>query len=73
MRFQVREHIQLTLGYNLLYWSHVLCPGDQMDAHVNLTQLPFNGPVVGSLAPAHEFSFTDVFAHGLEAGLRFDF
>ena len=67
------EHVHLTLGYNLLYWNKILCPGDQMDSHVNVTQLPFRGPVVGPRVPAPQFVFTDAFAHGLEAGLGFRF
>jgi hypothetical protein len=73
IRWQVREHVQLTLGYNLLYWNKVLCPGDQMDPHANLTQLPFRGPVVGAPVPAHQFVFTDAFAHGLQVGVAFSY
>jgi hypothetical protein len=73
MRWQVTGHAYLTLGYNLLYWNRILCPGDQMDPHVNTTQLPFRGPATGPAAPAPQFVFTDAFAHGLEAGLGFNF
>lgn len=73
MRWQVREHVYLTLGYNLLYWNKILCPGDQMDPHVNTSELPFRGPPTGTPAPAPQFVFTDAFAHGLEAGLGFNF
>lgn len=73
LRWQVTDHIHLSLAYNVLYWNKILCPGDQMDPHVNTTQLPFNGPVTGTLAPAKQFVFTDAFAHGVEAGLGFSF
>jgi hypothetical protein len=73
VRWQVVDHLELTLGYNALYWNKILCPGDQMDAHVNTTQLPFRGPVEGARVPAHEFVFTDAFAHGLEVGLGITF
>jgi hypothetical protein len=72
-RWQVSDHVYLTLGYNLLYWNKVLCPGDQMSSSVNTTQLPFRGPIVGPPVPAPQFAFTDAFAHGLEAGLGFNF
>jgi hypothetical protein len=73
LRWQAGDHAYLTLGYNLLYWNKILCPGDQMDPHVNPSELPFRGPVVGPAAPDHKFVFTDAFAHGLEAGLGFSF
>src|SRR4029079_18658026 len=38
LRCQVLDHVSLSLGYNVLYWHKVLCPGDQMDQHVNITQ-----------------------------------
>jgi hypothetical protein len=73
LRWQVSDTVHLTVGYNVLYWDKVLCPGDQMDPHVNVTQLPFRGPLVGKALPAPQFVFTDAFAQGLEVGLRFSF
>ncbi|HTU21991.1 MAG TPA: BBP7 family outer membrane beta-barrel protein [Gemmataceae bacterium] len=73
LRWQVCNRFYLTLGYNLLYWNKILCPGDQMDALVNTTQLPSRGPVVGPADPAPKFVFTDAFAQGLEAGFGFTF
>jgi hypothetical protein len=73
LRWQAGDHFFLTLGYDLLYWNKILCPGDQMDPHVNITQLPFRGPVVGPAVPAPKFVFTDAFVHGLEAGVGFSF
>lgn len=73
LRWQVEEGVHLTLGYNVLHWNKILCPGDQMDGHVNTTQLPFRGPVVGAADPAPKFAFTDTFRQGVEAGLGFTF
>jgi len=73
LRWQISDQINLTLAYNLLYWNKILCPGDQMNPHVNTTELPYRGPVVGSAAPVPQFVFTDAFAHGLEVGLGFSF
>jgi hypothetical protein len=72
-RWQLSDFVYVTLGYNLLYWNKILCPGDQMDALVNTTQLPSRGPVVGPLIPSPKFVFTDTFRQGLEAGLGFTF
>ena len=73
MAYQVTPHLRVTLGYNVLYWNKILCPGDEMDPHVNPTSLPFRGPLVGTPAPAPKFVFTDSFVQGLQAGLAFGF
>ena len=62
-----------SLGYTLIYWNKVLCPGDQMSGLVNITQVPFHGPFSGPLLPSPQFVHTDYFAQGLEAGLEFRF
>ncbi|OAI54605.1 hypothetical protein AYO44_03425 [Planctomycetaceae bacterium SCGC AG-212-F19] len=68
--WQVTDHLVLSLAYELLYWNKILCPGDQMDPHANITQLPGQGPVVGPLVPAPMLDHTDFFAQGLDAGLE---
>lgn len=62
-----------SLGYSLLYWNKVLCPGDQMDPHANVTQLPGRGPATGTPAPAPLFQHTDYFTQGLDLGLQFSY
>lgn len=69
-RWQMTDHVALRLGYELLYWNKILCPGDQMDPHANLTQIPGRGPVVGDLVPARMIQHTDFFAQGLDAGIE---
>jgi hypothetical protein len=69
LRWQFHENAALHVGYNALYWSKVLCPGDQMDTHVNVTQLPFRGPEAGRRDPARLFQFTDAFYQGLDVGV----
>jgi hypothetical protein len=73
LRWQVCNHVQLTLGYNVLYVSKILCPGDQMSPYLNTTELPYRGPAAGPAEPGPKFVFTDAFAQGLEAGLCFSF
>jgi hypothetical protein len=73
VRCQLTDRLRLSLGYSALYWNKVLCPGDQMDPHVNVTQLPFHGPVRGPAVPAPLFVHTDAFAQGLNAGVEVDF
>lgn len=73
LRFWVTNQVQLTLGYSLIYWNRILCPGDLMDSHVNPTQLPGRGPVTGPLAPLVQAVHTDYFTHGINAGLTIQF
>jgi hypothetical protein len=73
VHYDLTERVSISLGYSCLYWNRVLCPGDQMDSHVNVTQLPFRGPFTGPGAPAPLFVHTDAFAQGLNAGLGFRF
>jgi hypothetical protein len=61
----------VSLGYSLLYWNKVLCPGDQMSPLANITQLPFHGPVTGPLQPMPLFVHTDYFAQGLSFAVEF--
>jgi len=73
-RLAVTSWCSLTLGYTLIYWNKVLCPGDQMDPQVNITQLPFPraGDRHSRAGPALR-SPPDYFAQGLNAGLQFSF
>ena len=73
VHYHVAEHVTVSLGYSGLYWNKVLCPGDQMDSHANITQLPFHGPFTGAKLPAPQFVHTDAFAQGLNLGLEIDF
>src|SRR5262249_15183298 len=61
-RLALTSWCSVTLGYRLTYWNKVLCPGDQMDRLVNVTQLPFRGPLTGPALPAPLFVHTDYFA-----------
>ena len=69
----VTEWCSVSLGYKLIYWNKVLCPGDQMDGHVNITELPFNGPMVGSPARIRYLPIPIIFAQGVDVSVRFSF
>jgi hypothetical protein len=73
LRYRLTENVSLSLGYTLLYWNRILCPGDQMDPHLNVTQLPGRGPVTGPALPEPLFVHTDTFAQGLSAGIELRF
>jgi hypothetical protein len=63
---------QIYLGYNFLYWTNVLRPGEQIDRVVDLTQVP-NAPSVpfsGQFRPRPLFRQSDLLATGLQFGLE---
>ena len=56
-------------GYNFMYWSNVVRPGDQIDRNINPNLAPvFGGTAggVGAAAPARLNRETDFWAHGRE-------
>lgn len=71
---QLTDHLRVYVGYNLLYWSSVVRPGDQIDFVVNPTQLPTPagpGVLVGPARPAFSFRDTDFWAQGVNLGVEF--
>lgn len=74
--YYVTDWLRLSVGYNFLYWSSVVRPGDQIDRNLNSNQIPgFNVPIVLSTDPPPRrlFSPTDYWAHGLTFGAEVHF
>jgi hypothetical protein len=82
--YYVTDWMRLSVGYNFLYWSSVIRPGDQIDRNLNSNQIPnFNlVNVNGVLRPAvistdppprHLFNPTDYWAQGLTFGVEVHF
>jgi hypothetical protein len=68
--YQCTDHIKLFVGYDILYWTAVVRPGNQIDRVVNTNQLP--PPVAGGPArPAFTFNSTDFWAQGVTFGVEF--
>ena len=68
--YRVTPSLDLTLGYSLLYWNHVVQPGDQIDLSVNSPQPP---PPTQPQRPAFEFRETDYWLHGINLGVRMNY
>jgi hypothetical protein len=64
-------HFRAFVGYNFLYASNVVRPGNQMDTTVNPTQLFGTPPLFGPARPAPLFHQTDFWAQGVTFGLEF--
>lgn len=69
--YQVTSWLTATAGYNFLYATEVVRPGDQIDPVVAVGQIPttsaFGTP--GASRPGRLFQTDDFFLHGLSAGL----
>jgi Putative beta barrel porin-7 (BBP7) len=68
--WDVTQHLQLTAGYNFLYWSNVLRPASQIPGTINTTTAPsqatFGG---GGPIPVEAFHLTSLTAQGITVGL----
>jgi hypothetical protein len=73
--YQVTDWMKAYVGYDLLYWSSVLRPGNQVDRTVNVAAVPTQlNPVPGPgspAAPGVTFHATDFWAQGIHLGLEF--
>jgi hypothetical protein len=75
--YQITPAIRATVGYNFLYWSNVLRPGDQIDRTLDITRIPnFVLPPgvtqrTDQVRPLVPFKESDYWAQGLTFGLEF--
>ena len=69
---RLTDRLKVFTGYNFLYWSNVIRPGDQIDRTVDLSFVP-NGPRVPLSAnrPLPTFKQTDFWAQGLQFGVEY--
>ncbi|AMV23201.1 hypothetical protein VT84_02250 [Gemmata sp. SH-PL17] len=70
--YAVTPNIRVFAGYNFLYWSNVIRPGDQIDHVVDLTLVP-NAPAVGfsgQFRPRPLFKQSDLAINGVQFGLE---
>ncbi|MFO0929438.1 MAG: BBP7 family outer membrane beta-barrel protein [Gemmataceae bacterium] len=65
------RNIGLSLGYNFLYWSNVIRASEQVDRHINVTQVPSfdTGIRNGANMPTAAYRSTDFWAHGVNISL----
>ncbi len=68
--YQVTPHLEMTVGYSLLYWESVVLSGDSIDRRIDLTQA--GGGPAGTL-PEFNFNETDFWVQGLTLGAHWNF
>jgi hypothetical protein len=70
--YSVTDRLKVVGGYSFVYWSRVVRPGDQIDLDINTELLPF-GPGGDGLPARPQFVFrdTDFWAHGINAGIEY--
>jgi hypothetical protein len=76
--YQVTDHLKAFVGYNFLYWSNVIRPGDQIDRVLDVNRIPrFVNLPAGTIPPvfpprpAPLFRDTDFWAQGVNLGLEY--
>jgi hypothetical protein len=82
MGLQVTDHFRIFAGYDMMYWSNVVRPGQQIDRNVNSSQLPTVNPTTGAVTPsqlngpaqpAFNFNSSNLWINGFNAGISWIF
>lgn len=66
-------NLRAFVGYNFLYWSSVVRPGDQIDTNLSGTQIPTDtryNPAAGPYRPAATIRDTGFWVQGISFGLE---
>lgn len=70
--YQLTDHLKATLGYNFIYWSNVVRPGEHIPTDVNPNLLPPEvAPFVGAERPAFAWDSTDYWVQGISVGAEY--
>jgi hypothetical protein len=69
--YQLTDHLRLFVGYNFLYWSSVVRPGNTVQRAINPNLLPGSTVMGGPDRPAFAFRGSDFWAQGVSFGLEF--
>lgn len=70
--YDLSNYLRAFVGYDVLYWTGVVRPGDQIDRNVNFSQSPAHnsGPVTGPATPQQLHDRSDFLAHGINFGIE---
>lgn len=70
--YQLTPRWRLLAGYNFIYWSNVVRPGDQIDTDLNTNLIPPRAnPVTGAERPRFAFVDSDYWVQGVNLGAEY--
>jgi hypothetical protein len=75
--YDVTENIRLFVSYDVMYWSSVMRPGDQIDQVLDVTRIPNSGAASVGILPSSQtrpivpFRTSAYWAQGVTAGVEF--
>jgi Putative beta barrel porin-7 (BBP7) len=70
--YNLTDNLRVFVGYDFLFWSSVLRPGDQIDRALDLNQVPNSGgtfPTASQVRPIVPFQTSSFWAQGVSAGI----
>ena len=71
--YMLTPTVRVYTGYNFLYWSNVIRPGDQIDRTVDVTFVPnppAGVPASGQIRPMPLFKQSDLWVQGIQFGVE---
>ena len=74
LSYQATQHIRLFGGYNFLYWTNVIRPGDYLNNQVDSRQIPTDQNFINGFQATRNPPISHVmhnfYAHGFHAGFE---
>jgi hypothetical protein len=70
--YNFNKYVNISVGYNFLYWNKLLQPNDQLDTAINIQKLDVFDQV-GPARPAPRFQQSNMWVHGLTLSLGISF
>jgi hypothetical protein len=73
VNYCVTNRVSVFAGYNFLYWSQVVRPGNQIDPNIDIRQVPSNPAFTGTpgVAPHVPMATSEFWAQGINVGVCF--
>jgi hypothetical protein len=71
--YMIAPAVRVYAGYNFLFWSNVVRPGDQIDRTIDVTFVPnppANVPPSGQFRPQPTFTQSDLWVQGVQLGVE---
>jgi hypothetical protein len=73
LAWEFNEHVRVSVGYNFLFWTNVVRPGEQIDTNLNVGAIGDPGQLGNNGHPIVLFTNSQFWAQGFSAGLQISF